>query len=249
MLLSIGIFLSFQAMGLFSIRCLLPRRRVLDRIWLGMSLGLLEMTWLPALVAFISSFNRSAHFFALAIGVLLTMLCWMLRDKRPAQEWDRKETALGKQILIVALPLTILGGYLQYTHVMRVDSAGNWNVGQSTYGDLPMHLSFITGLVGKRFPADYPFYPGHRLSYPFLADSLSSSFYLLGCSLQCSVILPGTYMMALCFIGVLILGRQMTIGRKTMVLAALLFFLNGGLVFYMILTRLQDMTQTETSPS
>ena len=94
-----------------------------------------------------------------------------------------------------------------------------------------MHLSFITGLVGKRFPADYPFYPGHRLSYPFLADSLSSTFCLMGCSLQAAVIFPGTFMMMLCYMGVMILGREMTTGRKTVVLAALLFFLNGGLGF------------------
>ena len=231
MLLSILLFLSFQILGVFSIRCLLPRRQVLDRIWLGMSLGLLELTWLPALVAFISAFDQSAHFIALGIGVLMTWICWMFRDKKPIREWDKKESYLGKQILIVVLPLTILGGYLQYTHVMRVDELGNWNVGQSTYGDLPMHLSFITGLVGKQFPADYPFYPGHRLSYPFLTDTLSSSFYLFGSSLQCSVIIPGTFMMALCFMGVMILGRQMTIGRKTIILAALLFFLNGGLGF------------------
>ena len=104
-------------------------------------------------------------------------------------------------------------------------------MGQSTYGDLPMHLSFITGLVGKKFPADYPFYPGNRLSYPFLTDSLSSTFYLLGSSLQASLIVPGTLMMALCYLGVLVMGRRMTGGRKTAVLAALLFFLNGGLGF------------------
>ena len=129
------------------------------------------------------------------------------------------------------IPLTILGGYLQYTHSMRVDEQGAWNVGQSTYGDLPMHMSFITGLVGKRFPADYPFYPGHQLSYPFLADSLSSTFYLMGCSIQMSIILPGTLMMFLCYLGVMVLGREMTAGKKTALLAATLFFLNGGLGF------------------
>ena len=102
---------------------------------------------------------------------------------------------------------------------------------QSTYGDLPMHLSFITGLAGKKFPADYPFYPGNRLSYPFLTDSLSSTFYLLGCSLQAATILPASLMMTLCYMGVLILARDMTSGKKTALLAAALFFLNGGLGF------------------
>ena len=231
MLAAIAYFLCFQALGVMGVRCLLPGRRPLDRIWLGMSLGLLEMTWLPALLAFLMPFGIRAHLMALGAGALLTLLCFLARDRRPVRGWDEEEGRITRQTLMVVLPLTALGGYLQYTHVMRVDAWGNWNVGQATYGDLPMHMSFVTGLVGKRFPADYPFYPGHRLSYPFLADSLSSSFYLMGCSLQLSIILPGTFMMALCYMGVMALGREMTTGRKTVVLAALLFFLNGGLGF------------------
>ena len=231
MLAAIAYFLCFQALGVLAVRCLLPRRRPLDRLWLGMSLVLLEMTWLPALFAFLMDFGIQAHLLALGAGVLLTLLCFLARDRRPARSWDEEEGRITRQTLLLVLPLTALGGYLQYTHVMRVDAWGNWNVGQATYGDLPMHMSFVTGLAGKRFPADYPFYPGHRLSYPFLADSLSTSFYLLGCGLQLSLILPGTFMMALCYMGVVALGREMTIGRKTAVLAALLFFLNGGLGF------------------
>ena len=59
-----------------------------------------------------------------------------------------------------------------------------------------------------------------RLSYPFLTDSLSSTFYLLGCSLQAAVIIPGSLMMALCYMGVLVLARDMTGGKKTALLAA-----------------------------
>ena len=230
-MISILFFLCFQTAGLITIRFLLPRRRVLDRIWLGMSLGLLEMMWMPALFAFAGRFDLQAHLLGILLAAGLTAGCYFLRDPRPVRGWDREESVLGWQMLAVVLPLTVLGGYLQYTHAVRVDEYGGWNVGQSTYGDLPMHLSFITGLAGKHFPADYPFYPGQRLSYPFLTDTLSSSFYLMGCSLQLAVIFPGTFMMMLCYMGVMILGREMTTGRKTVVLAALLFFLNGGLGF------------------
>ena len=231
MLLAVGYFICFQILGLVSVRWLLPRRRPLDRIWLGLSFGTLEMMWLPAGFAFFGKFDAWAHVLALAVGGGIALLCWLLRDRRSLRGWDEEESALFRQMLWFVVPMTILGGYLQYSHVMRVDEYGNWNVGQSTYGDLPMHLSFTTGLVGKHFPADYPFYPGHRLSYPFLADSLSSSFYLMGCSLQAATTLPGTYLMALCYAGVLILGREMTTGKKTILLAAALFFFNGGLGF------------------
>ena len=223
--------LMYLGMGLVQVRLLLPRHRMLNRIWLGLSLGLLQEMWLPALGAFLFTFDAAAHVFGAGVLMALGLLCYVARDRRDPRGWDEEENRLLKQILILGLPLTVLSGYLQYTHVMRVDSAGNWHVGQSTYGDLPMHLSFITGLIGKKFPADYPFYPGARLSYPFLTDSLSSTFYLLGASLQAATTVPATLMMALCYTGVLVLGRDCTGGKRTAMLAALLFFLNGGLGF------------------
>ena len=231
MVASISYLLLYLALGVLSVRFLLPKHKPLNRIWLGLSLGVLLEMWLPALFAFILGFTAAAHAAAAALLLVLTAACWFLRDRRDPAPWDEEEKTTLRQMLPVLIPLVILSAYLQYTHVMRVDAAGNWHVGQSTYGDLPMHLSFITGLTGKTFPADYPFYPGARLSYPFLTDTFSSTFYLLGCSLQASVTIPGTLMMALCFMGVLVLGREMTAGGKIMILAALLFFLNGGLGF------------------
>ena len=227
-----GLYLTvFVACGVMMLRWLLPRHSPLARTWLGVSLGLLLMMWLPALCAFALDFTAKAHAVALVPLALITAGCWLGRDRRPVRPWREQERTLLWQALAVVLPLTVLSGYLQYTHILRVDEWGNWNVGQSTYGDLPMHMAFVTGLKNAPFPAEYPFYPGTQLSYPFLADSLSTTFYLMGCSLQLSMILPGTLMMALCFLGVMILAREMTLGRKTVVLATLLFFLNGGLGF------------------
>ena len=231
MIASISYLLLYLSLGVLTVRFLLPRHKPLNRIWLGLSLGVLEEMWLPALCAFFLGFTAAAHAAAVVLLVLITLGCWLLRDRRDPAPWDEEETAQLRKMLPVIIPLTVLTIYLQYTHTLRADAAGNLHVGQSTYGDLPMHLSFITGLAGKQFPADYPFFPGTRLSYPFLTDSLSSTFYLLGCSLQASVIFPGSLMSVLCFMGVLVLGREMTAGGKAMILAALLFFLNGGLGF------------------
>ena len=223
--------LAYLACGVLIVRFLLPRLPVLSRVWVGLSLGLLMMMWLPALLAFPLTFGWAAHLLALLPLAGLTVGAYFLRDKRPVKNWDEAETTLARQMLLVVLPLTVLSGYLQYTHNMRVDQWGNWNVGQSTYGDLPMHLSFITSLKNSAFPPDYPFYPGHRLSYPFLADTLSTSFYLMDWSLQLAIAVPGTLMMALCYMGVMCMAREMTVGKKTVILATLLFFLNGGLGF------------------
>ena len=230
-MIAMAYLLVYLACGCACVHWLLPRQPVLTRLWLGMSLGLLLLMWLPALCAFALDFTWAAHGAALALLAGVTGAAYLLRDKRPARGWDSREQALMKQLALVALPLTVLSGYLQVTHMARIASDGSWHVGQSTYGDLPMHMSFITGLKNASFPADYPFYPGERLSYPFLVDSLSTTFYLMGWRIQEALTIPGTLMMALCFMGVMCLAREMTLGRKTIVLATLLFFLNGGLGF------------------
>ena len=231
MIASLAYLLLYLSLGMLTVRFLLPRHKPLNRIWIGLSLGVLEGMWFPALAAFFLGFTAAGHAAAAGFLLLITVVCWAVRDRRDPAPWDEEEKKQLYRILPVLIPLTILGAYLQYTHTMRVDATGSWHVGQSTYGDLPMHLSFITGIVGKKFPVDYPFFPGARLSYPFLTDSFSSTFHLLGCSLQASVIIPGTLMMALCFMGGLVLGREMTAGGKAVIIAALLFFLNGGLGF------------------
>ena len=159
--------------GLCIVRFLLPRQSVLTRAWLGASLGLLLMMWLPALLAFAADFTVKAHLLALIPLSGLTTGCYFLRDKRPAKAWDADETRLAIQMAIVVLPLTVLSAWLQYTHNVRIMDDGSWWVGQATYGDLAMHMSFVTSIKNSAFPPDYSIFPGMQLSYPFLMDSLA----------------------------------------------------------------------------
>ncbi len=217
--------------GLAIVRFLLPRHSVLTRVWLGLSLGLLLMMWLPALLAFAVDFTVLAHVLALIPLGLLTGGAYLLRDKSPVKGWDGAESTLLRQMLAVVVPLTLMSAWLQYTHYVRIGQDGGWYGGQSTYGDLAMHMSFVTSLRNAAFPPEYALFPGQQLSYPFLMDSLSTSFYLMGWPLQLSMTIPGTLMMALCYMGVMCLARKLTTGKLTVILAALLFFLNGGLGF------------------
>ena len=217
--------------GVAIVRFLLPRQSVLTRAWLGASCGLLLMMWLPALMAFVVKFSIAGHLLALIPLAGLTAGAYFLQDKARVRPWDADETHLAIQMAIVVLPLTVLSAWLQYTHNVRVMDDGSWWVGQSTYGDLAMHMSFVTSLKNAAFPPEYSLFPGMQLSYPFLMDSLSTSFYLMGWSIQAALSVPGTLMMALCYMGVMCLAREMTAGKKTIILAALLFFLNGGLGF------------------
>lgn len=229
-MLSLLYLLVYLFAGCVIIRALLPAQRPQVRVWLGLSLGLLLMMWLPALLAFAVRFSLLGHMLALIPLAGITVAVWVTRDKTPARALDDKDRQLLILMACVAVPLTLLGGYLQYTHCLR-EVNGTLHVGQSTYGDLPLHLGIITSLRDAAFPPEYSILPGERLSYPFLMDSLSTSFMIFGLPLRWAVIIPGTLMMGLVFSGYMILADRMASGRRAVVIAALFVFINGGLGF------------------
>ena len=231
-MIAIAYTLLFCGLGVQMIRWLMPKKSPLVRAWLGVSLGILMEMGLPALRANLFGFTVAAHIAAAAAAVALAALCYVAREKAPLaamRETDRRQLAV---MAAVGLPLTALSAYLQYTHCIMPASDGSLWCGQSTYGDLCMHLAFITSLENMSFPPSYNLLVGTALSYPYLTDALSTTFYMLGMPLNLSLVVPGTLLMALTYAGYMLLARQILGGRhKAVAVAALLFFLNGGLGF------------------
>ncbi|MBO2515700.1 MAG: hypothetical protein CW338_00290 [Clostridiales bacterium] len=230
-ILSVLFMLVYMAGGILIIRCMLPRVRFLARIWLGLALGIILEMWLPYLSAYLCEFSLRAHLYSLLPLLILCCVCLLLKAPGKARAWDEKEKRLLTALLCTALPLTLIGGYLQITHnVMPVD--GTLHVGQSTYGDLNLHLGIITSFRNAKVPVDYSIFPGELLSYPFLTDSLSATFMLFGASLQFAVDFPGIIMMLLTFSGFILLAERIGGKKSVAVLSCLLFFINGGLGFF-----------------
>lgn len=222
----------FLAGGVLIVRSLLPGKRPTVRIWMGLSLGMLLLMQLPALCAHLLGFTLAAHGAAAFLLLAAVTGCFMLRDKaeprRMAQE-DRKQLAV---MAAFVLPMTVLSAYLQYTHMIMPAQDGSLWCGQSTYGDLCMHLAFITSMENAAFPPAYNLLIDTPLAYPYLVDSLSTTFYLLGMPLNWSLVVPGTLLMALTYAGYMLLTQKILGSRhKAVLVAALLFFLNGGLGF------------------
>ena len=123
MIASLSYMLLYLCLGVLSVRFLLPGHKPLNRIWLGMSLGVLEEMWLPSLCAFFLKFTAAAHAAATGLLLLLTLICWLFRDRREPAPWDREEEKALCRMLPVIIPLTLLSAWLQVTHTMRVDAA------------------------------------------------------------------------------------------------------------------------------
>ncbi|MBR2924576.1 MAG: hypothetical protein IKC28_06075 [Clostridia bacterium] len=231
-MLSILYLLLFLAGGVWIARMLLPGRRPLVRLYIGLSLGVLLLMWLPVLWAYGVCFSNTAHWLAAGTLLALCAISWLLRDRTPAKPMDAKEERLALDLLWMVVPLTILSGFLQYTHSIRPMADGSYYVGQSTYGDLSLHLAVTTSIVNAKFPLENSLMLGATMAYPYLADSIATTMLMLGQSLPTAMAFTGTLMMTLVYMGYGLLVSQLCRKRGARFLAFFLLFLNGGLGFF-----------------
>ncbi len=224
----------FQGVGQCLARALLCRRGTGLRLLLGSVLGSVLAHWLPALWAFGLGFGRRAHLAAVVTALALGAGALLLSRKR-ALALPREEQPFLRRVLSHPFLLVILAFWGFYCLLVWRGFA--WEDGviyssQATYGDMSMHLSFITSLARQgNFPPMYPLLPGHLLSYPFLSDSISSSLLVAGAPLRWAYCLPMGLAGAQVFLGFWLLARRLGQSRFGAGLAFLLFFGNGGLGF------------------
>ena len=236
-MLGIVVLAAFELFGVLQAWRLFSRRGRTVRLWLGMVMGLMEMMWLPSLFALALDFTLPAQRLALLTSALAAVGCAFIRPgERPLSEGEAKEEPPLWLILCLVVPAMLVSGYLQYTHMFR-EVDGALYVGQSTYGDLCMHASFATGLIGQSYPPEYSILPGTRLGYPFLVDALSATMLIYGTPLAAAFSVPGTLMTGLIWLGFVLFTWEMTGKKSAVVIAFVLLFFNGGLGFLGTLDR------------
>lgn len=219
---------AFLASGYFIASNVFLREGQLLRLTLGTATGLLMLMWLPALFSFVLGFTLLSQLLALAVALGLGMLA-LFRGIRLLMLPREPEL---KPYLWCVLPVMLVLCVLLYTHVIPQNQYGGLSSGQSTYGDMCMHLSIISSISCQGFfPPEYSILPGQPMSYPFLCDSVSSTFYTLGASLRFAYMLPMIPAFFSVVSGVYLFFEDWFRCRKKAVLAFVLFFLGGGFGF------------------
>ncbi len=220
----------------------LPSCRGMVRCWLGLVFGCVALMWLPCLPAFFVGFTLTAQLIALGaafLGTAALVLCLFRSRKEPAaaKPAPRRLSAQDMTGLVLSLLATAFCGYLLHTHVLLPGEDGSVWVGQSTYGDLTLHLSFIESFYQQgQFPPEYSIFPGQKLDYPFLADAASGTLRFFGLSLRMAVIVPSLVMLFGVFLGFWLLADRLTKKPAPTLAAWLLFVFNGGFGFVLFLT-------------
>ena len=108
----------------------------------------------------------------------------------------------------------------------------------NNFGDLPFHLSVITGFAyGNNFPPEDPTYAGVRFTYPFLSDFCSAIFVRAGADLQQSMFIENI-ILAVSFLGLLHRWALVMLkDRLAAVITPLLVLLNGGFGWILLFSK------------
>jgi hypothetical protein len=233
----------FAASGFGLSRLLFFREKPLIRLWLGLAFGMAMLMWLPALFSFALGFHLLAQLLGLLVACLIGFLGFFLSRKKQMTltPW-RYEVPF----FIAGGLLLLLGIVLLSSHTI-IEKDGALYVGQSTYGDLAMHLGFISSIATQgTFPPMYSICPDAPVCYPFLSESVGSTIYLFGTSLRFATMLTAIYAFLLVVLGVYCFFEEWLGERRKSVFAMLLFFVGGGFGFWYFFDLLKDNPENFT---
>ena len=145
-------------------------------------------------------------------------------------------------LLYIVFYLAVFVVFLKvFSRAMMVDPTGMSTGDYNNFGDLPFHISVITGFAfGNNFPPEDPTYAGVSFTYPFISDFIASMFVRCGASLEQSMFVENI-MLAMAFIGLLhrwawVLLRD----RLAAVITPVLVILNGGFGWVLLFTRANE---------
>ena len=242
-ILSVLYLIAFAFSGVLIAELVFAKDKPLKRVFFGLVFGLAMLLWLPVIFAFIMDFTVAAQLLALFTAAAAGIVCIIIKNRKVKSgklRVNKEKYENLKPFLLTVIPLALIGIILHCNHTITSASDGSLHVGQCTYGDLCMHLGFISSIsVQKTFPPDYSLMPGTPLGYPFLCDSISSTFYTLGSSLRFSALLPALYAYIIVVLGVWFFFESVFKKSSITVLATYLFFIGGGFGFAYIFNNKQ----------
>lgn len=243
------IYIYFLLIGFLYADMLFKDRDIYFKIWSGGVIGnVISMAGIVPF-AFIFKFSYLSHILLIIFAVVPYAAIWFRNGRQsifgfiPNKSVSAKKNAhtaqdivksglTNKIFIFLVLPITLLICILMTNHILAPMSGGGVASGQSTYGDLQMHLGFVTSIAEqKNFPPEYNLLQGTRLNYPFFIDMLSSSLYLFKTPLRWAVLIPSYMFAFLLVMGFYIFSYSLTKRKSVAVLSTVFIFLNGAFGF------------------
>ncbi|MBQ3124454.1 MAG: hypothetical protein IJC09_03400 [Clostridia bacterium] len=236
-MLGILIYLFFLISGYSYSCCVFKDKDIFFRSWMGGIFGNVLLMAGVVIPSIFLGFTYASHIVLMLLSVL--PLIFIIR-KKGIKEFKSSLLGTGgeecgldiKVFLGLIIPIVLVISVIMTNHILAPYESGGVASGQSTFGDLQMHLGFVTSIAEQhKFPPNYAFLDGQLLNYPFFVNMLSSSLYLFGTSLRLAVLIPSYVLSLLLVIGFYIIAYRLTKRKSASVLATVLFFFGGGFGF------------------
>lgn len=170
---------------------------------------------------------------------LLLQREWREQAARDASEmWRRVRGEKGrdrKRGMLVFYAGVALLFWLLFGRVMYVRGGEVFTGVETNLGDLPFHISIITGFAfGDNFPPQHTEFAGVRLTYPFLVDFVAAMFVRAGASLR-GALFWENFVLALALVGLLHRWAwKLTREHAAAMLVPVITLLSGGLGWWML---------------
>ncbi len=164
----------------------------------GVVLGLSAGAWVTFLVSLLVGMQIGV---AIAGLLPLGFVAWALWVFQHRGRWLNFEEGEARPLvsLLESLGLGFLilvSSWLMFTHSF-LPGVGGWYSGGYTWADLALHTTLASHFSQVSFiDLQFPIFPGHALSYPFLTDFFSGVLLRLGASFQMAMGLPGILLIA-----------------------------------------------------
>ncbi|HHT9112839.1 MAG: hypothetical protein HZA47_02055 [Planctomycetes bacterium] len=227
------------------------RYSIFERIAYGTVIGLGLYTWIVYLFSLmwglqIKSLYISAILLIALCSVILIIKWTSFKESILSEIRDIKNDFLLNtisyyvHIAVFSFFTTIFWRLFYRTIIWKKD--GMYIGLPNNYGDLPLHLAYITSFVwGNNIPPQDPSFAGEKLAYPFLSDFLSAIFLKLGLDFRDILFIPGLLLTVAFYSIFYYFAYRLTKRRFTAVISAFIFFFTGGFGFYYFL---QDLSHT-----
>lgn len=244
MLLSLVFIVSSFVFGWF-----LGFNRGWQRVGFALIAGFVFSSWLALILAVV---NGELNSLTIGLSILilwcLILACRLRAVKLPKKEGiirvlrslrDIKGLSSRENIFSIISILTVLAFifYINIFDMFVFNRDGYLLVTQDAWADQAFHIGLIESLARDgSFILNYPMVAGVKLTYPFIADFISSVLLKTGLSLRDSVVVPNILLGIALVIGVYSLA--LAVGGKKSIAAAtvLLFFFNGGPGFIYVIS-------------
>lgn len=186
-------------------------------------------------MALVFGFQRGAIIGQVSIILLIAYVTYEKPGWWHLKIPDVRQSPSNSSFTITLAILAFFTLWLLSTHIIQ-ESNDTFTTGESSYSDLPFHLTIISQLAyGHIFPPEHPFFSGLPLAYPYLVDFFSAILVNEGWTLRSAILIPGALFAISLFVLVFDFAYALTKNHGIALLTLLLFVLNGGLGFYYFL--------------